>query len=127
MLYSGERIQTPMNTDERRGRLDKLTEAIVGCAFKVSNALGMGFLEKVYENALAVELRRAGIKVQQQYHVRVTYEGTVVGDFTADLLVEDSIRMFASNPGRRHHVAWTESGQWSHSILAALRERREHA
>ena len=80
-----------MNTDERRARLDKVTEAIVGCAFKVSNTLGVGFLEKVYENALAVELRRAGLKVQQQYDVKVTYEGVVVGDYTTDLLVEDSI------------------------------------
>jgi len=52
--------------------LDKVTEAIVGCAFKVSNTLGVGFMEKVYENALAVELRRAGLKVQQQYDVKVT-------------------------------------------------------
>jgi GxxExxY protein len=91
VTYSGEGVKTPMNTDERRARLDKVTEAIVGCAFKVSNTLGVGFLEKVYENALAVELRRAGLKVQQQYDVKVTYEGVVVGDYTTDLLVEDSI------------------------------------
>ncbi len=80
-----------MNADERRARLDKLTETIVGCAFKVSNTLGVGFLEKVYENALTVELRRAGIKVQQQYGVKVAYEGVVVGDFAADLLVEGCV------------------------------------
>jgi GxxExxY protein len=79
-----------MNANERRARLDKVTEAIVGCAIKVSNALGVGFLEKVYENALAVELRRAGLKVQQ-HDVNVTYEGVVVGDYMADLLVENGI------------------------------------
>jgi GxxExxY protein len=88
---AGEDTWTQMNADERREELDKLTEAIVGCAFKVSNALGVGFLEKVYENALAVELRRAGLKVQQQYPMKVTYEGTVVGDFAADLLIEESV------------------------------------
>jgi GxxExxY protein len=80
-----------MNTDERRSRLDRITETVIGCAHKVSNTLGCGFLEKVYENALAVELRKAGLRVQQQHDVKVTYEGVVVGDFTADLLVEHSV------------------------------------
>ena len=44
----------------------ELTERIIGCAFKVSNTLGCGYLEKVYENALAHELRKAGLKVEQQ-------------------------------------------------------------
>jgi GxxExxY protein len=80
-----------MNADERREQLNKLTEAIIRCAFKVSNTLGVGFLEKVYENALAVELRRSGVRVRQQHDVQVEYEGVVVGDYTADLLVEDSV------------------------------------
>jgi GxxExxY protein len=80
-----------MNADERRCQLDKTTEAIIGCAFKVSDTLGVGFLEKVYENALAVELRKAGLKVRQQYEMKVVYEGIVVGDYAADLLVEDSV------------------------------------
>jgi GxxExxY protein len=71
--------------------LDRITETIIRCAFKVSKTLGVGFLEKVYENALAVELRKAGIKVQQQHEMRVVYEGVVVGDYAADLLVEDSV------------------------------------
>ena len=45
--------------------IDKITETIIGCAFKVSNTLGAGFLEKVYENALAIEIQRAGLSVQQ--------------------------------------------------------------
>jgi len=80
-----------MNADERRLELDRTTEKIIGCAFKVSNTLGVGFLEKVYENALTVELRKTGVAVQQQYGIKVWYEGVVVGDFAADLLVEDSV------------------------------------
>jgi GxxExxY protein len=71
--------------------LNKITEAVIGCAFRVSDVLGCGFLEKVYENALAVELRRKGLKIQQQYDLKVTYEGVVVGEYTADMLVENCV------------------------------------
>src|SRR5436853_7390134 len=67
---------------------DKMTETIIGCAMKVSNTLGVGFLEKVYENALVVELRKAGLAVEQQKPLSVVYDNVVVGDYTADLLVE---------------------------------------
>jgi GxxExxY protein len=77
-----------MNADERRWGLDITTGKIIGAAFKVSNALGVGFLEKVYENALAIELRKAGFAVQQQHPLKVWYEGVLVGDYAADLLVE---------------------------------------
>ena len=53
-----------MNTDEHRRSLNILTERIIGSAFAVSNTLGCGFLEKVYENALGIELRKAGLKVR---------------------------------------------------------------
>ena len=78
-----------MDTDEHR--LNETTERIIGCAFKVSNTLGCGFLEKVYENALAIELRRAGLRVRQQARIEVRYEGEIVGEYSADLLVEDSV------------------------------------
>jgi GxxExxY protein len=68
-----------------------LTERIIGCALTVSNALGAGFLEKVYENALAHELRKAGIAVVQQRRVTVTYDGVIVGDYAVDLLVQDAV------------------------------------
>ena len=74
-----------MNTDDPK--LNKLSERIIGCAFAVSNALGAGFLEKVYENALAHELRKAGPDVQQQYAMAVRYDGVIVGEYTADFLV----------------------------------------
>ena len=61
-----------MNADERRRALNETTEAVIGCAFRVSDVLGCGFLEKVYENALAVELRRKGLKVQQQHDLRAS-------------------------------------------------------
>jgi len=78
-----------MNADQRR--LDDITEKVIGCAYNVANALGSGFLEKVYENALAHELRKSGLAVQQQKHVSVIYDGIVVGDYTADLLVQESV------------------------------------
>lgn len=71
--------------------LNPITEKIIGCVYRVSNSLGVGFIEKVYENALVHELRKAGLKVQQQYPIRVYYDGVVVGDFVADLIVESVI------------------------------------
>ena len=68
-----------------------LTEKIISCAFKVSNTLGSGFLEKVYENALAHELRKADLHVEQQYPKQVFYDGVIVGDYIADLLVENQV------------------------------------
>ena len=86
-----------MNENEREygkaeeQRIREVTDRIIGCAFNVSNTLGVGFLEKVYENALAHELRKAGLKVEQQKAIKVYYDGVVVGDFAADLLVEDCV------------------------------------
>jgi GxxExxY protein len=71
--------------------INKTTEKIIGCAYQVSNTLGSGFLEKVYENALAYELNKAGLKVNQQCPIQVKYDGIPVGDYTADLLVEDCV------------------------------------
>jgi GxxExxY protein len=80
-----------MNTDKRRSELDELTEKVIGCAFTVSNTLGCGFLEKVYENALAQEFRKRGIKFSQQQPIQVKYDGVVVGDYVADFLVEENV------------------------------------
>ncbi|MGC3972097.1 MAG: GxxExxY protein [Pirellulales bacterium] len=78
-----------MHADERR--LNEITEQIIQAAFKVANTLGVGFLEKVYENALAWELRKERLEVAQQQAVLVKYEGVVVGDYFADLLVEQEV------------------------------------
>ncbi len=66
--------------------INVITNAVIGCAYKVSNTLGAGFLEKVYENALAHEISKTGMKVTQQQRISVTYDGMVVGDFLADLI-----------------------------------------
>ena len=77
-----------MNTDEHKSEIDRVTEKIIGCAFTVSNRLGCGFLEKVYENALVIELRKAGLRISQQPLVEVRYDDVVVGTYVADLVVE---------------------------------------
>lgn len=77
-----------MNTDTAN---KELTERIIGCAYTVANVLGHGFLEKVYENALALELRKNGMHCTQQNPIPVMYEGVMVGDFVADLTVENAV------------------------------------
>jgi len=71
--------------------LNTITESIIGCAYTVANKLGHGFLEKIYENALNHELSKNGLRVKQQYPIQVMYDGVVVGDYVADLLVNDQI------------------------------------
>ena len=71
--------------------LNKLSEKIIGCAFKVHNTLGCGFLEKVYENALTHDLRKSSLSVEQQKPIQVVYDGIVVGDYFADILVESAV------------------------------------
>ncbi len=71
--------------------IDSLTEKIIGCAYKVHNSLGSGFLEKVYENALRIELEELQLKVKQQEPVTVYYRQQVVGEFSADLIIENRI------------------------------------
>jgi GxxExxY protein len=70
---------------------EQLTETIIGAAMKVANTLGCGFLEKVYENALAHELRKAGLSVSQQVPIPVYYDGIIVGDYIADLIIENTV------------------------------------
>ena len=79
-----------MSVDEI-SEINRITEKIIGCAYTVSNTLGAGFLEKVYENALAHELRKAGLSDETQKPIQVWYDGVLVGDFFADLLVEGSV------------------------------------
>ena len=69
----------------------ELTYKIVGCAMEVHSVLGFGFLEKVYENALMVELRTANIPAVQQQAVKVQYKGEIVGDYIADIVIDNKI------------------------------------
>ena len=78
-----------MHTDEVEPH--RVSERIIGCAFTVANTLGSGFVEKVYENALALELRDAGLAVQQQRNTVVKHKGMTVGEYVVDLLVEGSV------------------------------------
>ena len=76
-----------MKTDERG--FDSLTEQVLAAVFEVSNTLGAGFLEKVYERALLIELSSCGIRATAQASFAVTYKGQYVGEYYADILVED--------------------------------------
>jgi GxxExxY protein len=82
--------QNTQNTQMETGedRVNPLSKRIIGCALTVLHALGTGFLEKVYENALLHELRKAGFAVSQQHRMVVRYDGIVVGDYAVDLLVD---------------------------------------
>ena len=79
-----------MHIDNGR-RANQVSGLIIGRAYAVLNTLGAGFLEKVYENALAYELRAAGASVHQQYAIEIRYAGVVVGSYSADLLVENLV------------------------------------
>jgi GxxExxY protein len=71
--------------------LDAITERIIGAAHRVSNVLAVGFVEKVYENAHAHEMRKDGLVVVQQHPIKVVYDGVIVGDFFVDVLVENLV------------------------------------
>ena len=79
-----------MNTD-KRGSLDALSGQVIGAVFEVSNLLGAGFLEKVYRRALLAEPRLRGIRAVTEASFAVTYKGQSVGEYFADLLVEDAL------------------------------------
>ena len=70
---------------------EDLTGKIIGTAFTVHNELGYGFLEKVYQNALCIELNAIGLKAEKEKPVIVKYKGHVVGDYIADIVVEDMV------------------------------------
>ena len=72
-------------------KINDLTYAINGAVFEVSRALGFGFLEKVYENALLAELRERGLQAESQVPIKVYYKDKVVGEYFADILVEDKV------------------------------------
>ena len=70
---------------------DELTEKIIGCAYKVYNTMGFGYLESVYEKCLIIELEKANLSVESQCPIKVFYEGENVGDFIADVIVNDIV------------------------------------
>ena len=72
-------------------KAEEITGKIIGCAMKVHRTLGSGFLESVYQNALAYELKKSGLEVECEVPIKVLYEGVDVGEFYADLLVEKQV------------------------------------
>ena len=80
-----------MAAEEARHELNRLTGTVIGAAQTVSGVLGEGFLEKVYENALLLELKKKGVRVKQQCPVHIRYDGEIIGDYVADLLVEGRV------------------------------------
>ena len=69
----------------------ELTEKIIGCAYRVFNKMGFGFLESVYEKCLLIEMRKAGLDTESQKPITVYYDGEVVGEFVADIIVNDAV------------------------------------
>jgi GxxExxY protein len=80
---------TQMNANA--ARINELSNLVIGCALTVANTLGSGFVEKVYENALAYEIRKSGLAVAQQCGVTVRYDDVIVDEYATDLLVEDAV------------------------------------
>jgi GxxExxY protein len=72
-------------------KYQELTENIIKAAYTVHNTLGYGFLEKVYQNALVIELAKRGIKADSEKPIKVFYEGQIVGDYVCDLIVDDKV------------------------------------
>jgi len=70
---------------------EDITGSIIGAAFEVHQLLGYGFLEKVYQKALQVELQRAGLKAELEHRIQVRYKEAIVGDYVADLFVENTV------------------------------------
>lgn len=79
------------SVSESNLKFGSITEAIIGCAFEVINELGVGFLESVYEKALAIALQEKGLKVLCQHPIQVHFRARVVGDFYADIFVEHKV------------------------------------
>jgi len=71
--------------------INKITEAVIACAYRVHNTLGAGFLEKVYEKAMMIELESTDLLAKPQFPVPVFYKGTKIGDYFADILVNDCL------------------------------------
>ena len=69
----------------------ELTDAIICCFYNVYNSLGYGFLEKVYENALLIELKKLGVQAESQVPITISYSGEVVGEYFCDMLIDNKV------------------------------------
>ena len=80
-----------MNADYQDFKYEELTEKIIKIFYRVYNRLGYGFLEKIYENAMMIEFKKEGILAVSQYAIKVFYEGEVIGEYYADILVDNKV------------------------------------
>ena len=80
-----------MNADYQDFKYKELTEKIISIFYKVYNKLGYGFLEKVYENALMIEFKKESISAVSQSPIKVLYEGDIIGEYYADILVDNKV------------------------------------
>ena len=80
-----------MDTDSQDTKYKELTEKIIGVFYKVYNQLGYGFLEKVYENAMMLEFEKESIPAMAQSPIKVSYDGRVIGEYFADILVDGKV------------------------------------
>lgn len=89
------KIKPLIKTDEHGLRMGlkykDITKDIIGSSFEVYNILGYGFMEKIYQKALQVELLRRGHEAELEHFIKVKYKGTLVGEFAADLLVDEKV------------------------------------
>lgn len=69
----------------------EITEKIIGCAYNVYNKMGSGFLESVYERCLMIEMKKKGLVVESQKSINVCYDNQIVGEFIADIIVNDTV------------------------------------
>ena len=80
-----------MNTDSQDLKYKALTEKIIKIFYRVYNKLGYGFLEKVYENAMMIEFKKDDVHAASQFAIKVLYEGETIGEYYADILVDDKV------------------------------------
>ncbi len=109
-----------MNTNNKNIIYKELSYKIVGLAMEVHNKLGFGFLEKVYENALMVLLEKNGIHAQQQVPIRVYFDGKVVGDYYADILVDNKIILEIKAVGKITGSHLTQVLNYLHAVNLRL-------
>ena len=95
-----------MNKDDAYYK--SLTEQIIGCAYTVGNNLGCGFLEKVYEKALTIELIDSGLSIKTQEPIKVHYSGNVVGEYFADITVENEIILELKAVKKIEHIHFAQ-------------------
>ena len=95
--------------------LEETTKEIIGCAYRVYNKMGFGFLESVYEKCLLIELRKSGLTVEAQKPVTVYYDDENVGEFVADIVVNDTIILELKS---ERHLAKVHEVQLVHYLVA---------